>query len=81
MGFRRGFDIVLGLIAIAGGLFSREFKPIGWTTWLVWGRDEIVGEMAITPTTDDYTNYRSHRLRTRCSLPRSVIRRAEGECL
>jgi len=40
MGFRRGFDIVLGLIAIAGGLFSREFKPIGWTTWLIWGRDE-----------------------------------------
>jgi hypothetical protein len=40
MGFRRGFDIVLGLIAIAGGLFSKEFKPIGWTTWLSWGRDE-----------------------------------------
>jgi len=40
MSFRRGFDIVLGLIAIASGLFSKEFKPIGWTTWLIWGRDE-----------------------------------------
>ena len=40
MGFRRGFEIVSGLIAIAGGLFRKEFKPIGRTTWLIWGRDE-----------------------------------------
>jgi hypothetical protein len=32
--------LVLGIICILGGLFSKEFKPIGWTTALIWGRDE-----------------------------------------
>jgi len=37
MGLRRIFDLVLGLIAVAGALFNTEFKPIGWTTSLIWG--------------------------------------------
>jgi hypothetical protein len=27
-------------MCILGGLFSKEFKPIGWTTALIWGNDE-----------------------------------------
>jgi uncharacterized protein YjeT (DUF2065 family) len=40
MGFRRSFEIVLGLVAIAEGILSKEFKPMGWTTRLTWGHDE-----------------------------------------
>jgi hypothetical protein len=39
MGVRRIFDLVLGLIVVGGALFSREFRPIGWTTSLIWGKD------------------------------------------
>lgn len=30
----------MGLICIAMGVFTPEFKPIGWTTWLIWGTGE-----------------------------------------
>lgn len=36
----RVLKIILGLICIGSGLFSKEFQPIGWTTSLIWGRDE-----------------------------------------
>lgn len=32
--------IAVGVLCIVGGLFQKEFKPIGWTTALIWGRDE-----------------------------------------
>jgi hypothetical protein len=40
MDWWRVLKIAGGLICIGGGLFSKEFKPIGWTTALIWGRDE-----------------------------------------
>jgi hypothetical protein len=41
MDWWRVLKIVGGLICVGGGLFSKEFKPIGWTTSLMWGRDEM----------------------------------------
>jgi hypothetical protein len=38
--FWRLVKLVLGITCILGGLFSKEFKPIGWTTALIWGKDE-----------------------------------------
>jgi hypothetical protein len=35
--FWRIVEILMGFGCIALGIFNREFKPIGWTTWLVWG--------------------------------------------
>jgi len=40
MDWWRVLKIVGGLICVGGGVFSKEFKPIGWTTALIWGRDE-----------------------------------------
>jgi hypothetical protein len=38
--FWRLVKLVLGITCILEGLFSKEFKPIGWTTALIWGKDE-----------------------------------------
>lgn len=38
--FWRVVEVLVGLFCIGMGLFNREFTPIGWTTMLIWGRDE-----------------------------------------
>ena len=38
--FWRVVEVLVGLFCIGMGLFSKEFTPIGWTTMLIWGRDE-----------------------------------------
>lgn len=30
----------LGLACISMGLFQSEFRPLGWTTNLIWGNDD-----------------------------------------
>ncbi len=32
--------VVCAVVCILSGMFSKEFKPIGWTTALIWGKDE-----------------------------------------
>jgi hypothetical protein len=36
--FWRIVEILSGVFCIGMGLFNTEFKPIGWTTLLIWGR-------------------------------------------
>jgi hypothetical protein len=38
--FWRVVEVLVGLFSIGMGLFSKEFTPSGWTTMLIWGRDE-----------------------------------------
>ena len=38
--FWRVVEILLGLSVIGLGLFSKEFRPTGWITLLIWGRGE-----------------------------------------
>jgi len=38
--FWRVVQLVGALVCVTSGLFSKEFKPIGWTTRLIWGKDE-----------------------------------------
>jgi len=38
--FWRVVEILMGLFLIGMGFFNREFTPTGWTTMLIWGRDE-----------------------------------------
>jgi hypothetical protein len=33
-------EILIGLFCIGMGLFNTEFKPIGFTTLLIWGSDK-----------------------------------------
>ena len=38
--FWRLVEILVGLFSIGTGLLDKEFRPIGWTTMLIWGRGE-----------------------------------------
>ena len=40
MGIWRIVELVLGVFSILFGIFSKEFKPMGWTSWLIWGTGE-----------------------------------------
>jgi hypothetical protein len=38
--FWRVAEVLMGLFCVGMGLFNKEFTPLGWTTMLIWGRDE-----------------------------------------
>lgn len=38
--FWRVVEILVGLFGIGSGFFSKEFRPMGLTTFLIWGRGE-----------------------------------------
>jgi hypothetical protein len=40
MTFWQTIICVGGVVCIGMGIFQREFRPMGWTTILVWGNDE-----------------------------------------
>ncbi len=40
MSFERIVELVLGFGGLALGILVKEFKPVGWTTRLVWGKNE-----------------------------------------
>jgi hypothetical protein len=40
MGWWKIVRIAAALVCVGMGLFAKEFRPIGWTTALIWGRDK-----------------------------------------
>ena len=38
--FRHCADIALGVMGVLIGIFSKEFRPSGWTTALMFGKGE-----------------------------------------
>jgi hypothetical protein len=38
--FWRIAEVLMGLLVVGLGLFTKEFTPIDWTTVLIWGRGQ-----------------------------------------